>query len=227
MSVSETTTPTSPPQEQVSSWSMLRTLGAISFVSGILLSLVYQGTYDKIVANNEERIRNTVLELVPGAVIQKEFNFPSLTEPSRTHTVYGAYDEAGELKGVALEAVDLGGYGGEIRLLYGYNPDEQQVTGTKVLLCKETPGLGDKIKTDAAFRSNFEALQVPLDDSRQTMLYPLKLVKPGAGGGPGQIEAISGATISSQAVVNAMKQSTETLLPLVQAHLQELKEQGK
>ena len=62
---------------------------------------------------------------------------------------------------------------------------------------------------------------------REGLLYPLKMVKPGAGGGPGQIEAISGATISSQSVVNAMKQSTEALLPLVQAHLQELKEQGK
>ncbi|NLN92771.1 MAG: RnfABCDGE type electron transport complex subunit G [Candidatus Hydrogenedens sp.] len=227
MSVSETTTPTSPPQDTVSNWSMLRTLGAISFVSGILLSLVYQVTFDKIAANNEERIRNTVLELVPGSVTQKEFTFPSLSNPELMHTVYAAYDESGVFQGVALEAVDLGGYGGEIRLLYGYLPDEQQVTGTKVLLCKETPGLGDKIKTDEAFRKNFEPLQVPLNDMREGLLYPLKMVKPGAGGGPGQIEAISGATISSQSVVNAMKQSTEALLPLVQAHLQELKEQGK
>ncbi|HNZ48883.1 MAG TPA: RnfABCDGE type electron transport complex subunit G [Candidatus Hydrogenedentes bacterium] len=227
MSVSETTPPVDQKKDNAGSLAMLRTLGAISFVSGILLSVVYQATFSRIQTNTEERIRSTVLELVPGSVIQKEFTFFSEASPDVPRTVYAGYDASGTFLGVALEAIDLGGYGGEIKLLYGYIPDEHKIVGTKVLLCKETPGLGDKIKTDEHFQKNFESLSVPLDDSRQHLLYPLKLVKAGAGGGPGQIEAISGATISSTAVVNGMKESTEVVLPLVHQHLQELKEQGK
>ncbi len=205
---------------------MLRTLGGLALLSGCLLSLVYQGTSERIARNFEARVRDAVFELLPGATQQKVFEFsgPDETGKDRPFTAYAGYDDTGRLVGVALEASDGDGYGGEIRFLYGYLPDKQQVAGMKVLLCKETPGLGDKIKTDEAFQNNFKALEVPLTDDASALVHPLVYAKPGKGGGPGQIEGISGATISSKAVTRAIQHSASLMLPVIQKHLKELQE---
>ncbi|HOC68088.1 MAG TPA: FMN-binding protein [Candidatus Hydrogenedentes bacterium] len=205
---------------------MLRTLGGLALLSGCLLSLVYQGTSERIARNFEARVRDAVFELLPGATQQKVFEFsgPDETGKDTPFTAYAGYDDTGRLVGVALEASDGNGYGGEIRFMYGYLPDTQQVVGMKVLLCKETPGLGDRIKSDEAFQNNFKALEVPLTDDGATLAHPLAYAKPGKGGGPGQIEGISGATISSKAVARAMHGSASLMLPAIRKHLSEMQE---
>lgn len=207
-------------------FAMVRTLAGIALISGCLLSLVYQMTSERIARNTEARVRNAVLELLPGATRQKTFEFTGINETGTEmpFTVYAGYDIEGKFVGVALEASDQGGYGGEIRLLYGYLPDKEQIIGMKVLLSKETPGLGDKIKTDEAFQANFSALQVPLNNDKSTLAHTLVYAKPDSGGSPGEIEGISGATISSKAVVRALRYSAEMALPVVQKRLNELKE---
>ena len=97
----------------------------------------------------------------------------------------------------------------------------------KVLLSKETPGLGDRIKTDPKFRANFDGLDVALDADRKNLKNPVSFSKPGAPKEAGQIEGISGATISSKAVTRAMSTSTSALLPIVHEMLDELKGGGK
>lgn len=205
---------------------MLRTLGGLALISGCLLSIVYQATSERIARNFEARVRNAVFDLLPGAVNQKTFEFTGVdrTGKETPFTVYAGYDDAGNLAGVAMEASDPDGYGGEIRFLYGYLPDKQQVIGITVLLCKETPGLGDKIKTDEAFTSNFKQLGVALNAEGSALAVPLTFVKSGKGGGAGQIEGISGATISSKAVFRALSRGADMMLPVVQQHLGELKE---
>ena len=213
-------------QAPASSLAMLRTLGGIALLSGCLLSLVYQLTSERIARNTEARVRNAVLELLPGATRQRTFEFTGVDERGveMPFTVYAGYDVSGNFVGVALEAWDNGGYGGQIRLLYGYLPDRQQITGMTVLLSKETPGLGDKIRTDEAFQANFKDLDLPLNSEGVELAYPLVYVKPDLGGNPGEIEGISGATISSKAVVRAIHYSAMMALPVIQQRLNELKE---
>jgi len=208
---------------------MIGTLGGIALVSGLLLALVYQGTFDIIVRNNEERTKAAVLELLDGATEQKIFTVTTTGSNGEAiqQNIYAGYDASGTLVGVALEAVDNGGYGGEIRMLYGYLPDKEIITGMKVLLSKETPGLGDRIKTDPAFKANFDGLDVALDETAKALKNPISFSKPGAEKGPGQIEGISGATISSKAVTRAMNAGTNALLPVVHEMLDELKKGGK
>lgn len=205
---------------------MIRTLGGIALISGCLLSLVYQGTYAAIQRNTEQRIRNAVLELLPGAVSQRELELmaPNADGVEQPHKIYAGYDATNQLVGVALEASDNNGYGGDIRLFYGYLPEEQRIIGMKVLLCKETPGLGDRIKTDAAFQANFAAMDVPLTPDGSGLAHPITL---GSDGAPGQIDGISGATISSKAVVRAMRASTDALLPVIRTQLDALKKGGQ
>jgi electron transport complex protein RnfG len=83
------------------------------------------------------------------------------------------------------------GYGGLIDLMVGVNP-EGTITGVQVLRHTETPGLGAKITEDTFIQ------QFP-ERSLQNTNWTLK--KEG-----GDIDQISGATISPQAVVKALNQ---------------------
>jgi electron transport complex protein RnfG len=74
------------------------------------------------------------------------------------------------------------------------------IIGLKVLESKETPGLGDKIFKDADFQLNFTALQV---------LPEIESVKKGEKQRENQVEAITGATISSNAIVRLLNDSME------------------
>ncbi len=207
---------------------MIATLAGITLVSGLLLALVYQGTRDRIQDNRHARTRNAVMEILPGIATQQVFQASvPYNDATVTQDIHAGYDASGDLVGVAIEASDPGGYGGEIRVIYGYLPDKQEISGMTVLLSKETPGLGDRISTDPDFQANFDGLQVPLDPETKQPKHPISYVKPGAADAPGEIEGISGATISSQAVARAIRNSTINVLPVVHDMLDELKKGGQ
>jgi len=70
----------------------------------------------------------------------------------------------------------------------------------EILDSRETPGLGDKIYKDADFVANFDDLAVdPV----------IKAVKKGLKLAPNEIDAITGATISSKAVVRIINEGRE------------------
>ena len=83
------------------------------------------------------------------------------------------------------------GYGGLIDLMVGVNP-EGTITGVQVLRHTETPGLGAKITEDTFIQ------QFP-ERNLQNTNWALKMEG-------GDIDQISGATISPQAVVKALNQ---------------------
>jgi len=103
--------------------------------------------------------------------------------------LYIIKDEGGNTIGYAFKAVGQG-YGGDIEMLVGLI-DESTIKDVSVISHGETPGLGAKI-TESWFTDQFQGATV--DD--------LALSKDG-----GDIDAISGATISSKAVVDSIKQT--------------------
>lgn len=104
------------------------------------------------------------------------------------YSVFEAVLPDGERAGWVVKAKGQG-YADKIELLLGVGPDVQEIRGVFVLDQKETPGLGNKITTDE-WRSQFQG--------KPTSEY-LTVVK-GGGAGSAQIDAITGATISSRAV---------------------------
>ncbi|HEO71579.1 MAG TPA: RnfABCDGE type electron transport complex subunit G [Candidatus Hydrogenedentes bacterium] len=218
-----------PKADMPSSIVMIRTLGGMAMISGVLLALVYQGTYGIIQRNKEEAVRQAVFAVIPAAVEQTAFEITEAGgvehvtgEPTGRPQLFVGHSENGKLLGVAIEASGQG-YGGLIRVLYGYNPAEEVITGLKVLESKETPGLGDKI-TKEPFLSNFGALDVTLDAEKENPVNPIAFVKHGEKTQPWQVDGISGATISSKAVTKMLRESTTEMLPFVHAHLSELEE---
>lgn len=221
-----------PPPEEPSSVKMIAVMGSVGLIASILLVATFQLTSPQIARNKQAQLEAAVLEVLPGATYFKPFSptdaggLAAVAEGDTPDlTFYVGYDSlnANALVGVAIEAQGQG-YADVIRILYGYDPACECVVGMKVLESKETPGLGDKIGLDPAFLSNFEALDVTLGPDGETLVNEVILVKQGAKTETWQIEAITGATISSQAITDIIWTSTQALLPLIQNNLSTLQE---
>lgn len=216
-------------QPTVASGSLIRVLGGIAMLSGFLVALVFQLTKPVIAENKRLAIEKAVLQVVPNATRYRQF---SLGEQGITideglqdgEPVYAGYNDQGELTGIALEGSAVG-YAGKIYLLYGYDPVCECIRGIKVLKMVETPGLGDKIITDQKFVAQFDDLDAKLDSDRAALANPIVTVKAGTRRSGWEIDAISGATISSKAVGKALNGSAQALLPKLVPEIDKLRQQ--
>lgn len=107
---------------------------------------------------------------------------------TKFYTVYDAWLPEGKMVGHVVKA-DGQGYADKIELLVGLDAQGKSITGLFVLDQKETPGLGAKILEDA-WRGQFK---------EKSTAKTLSVVK-GGGAKEDEIDAISGATISSRSV---------------------------
>jgi len=217
---------------QTPGFRMIRTLGAIAMLSGLLVVLVFQYTKPIIAENQRIGIEKAVFKVVPGAsrrvdIMLGESGVMTPGENGGTgEKVYAAFDEEGGLKGVAL-ASGAQGYQDVVKLLYGYDPECSCIRGIKILKMTETPGLGDKIAFDPAFLMNFEALDASLNETGDALAHPIVAVKAGKKQSAWEVDAISGATISSVAVAKALDRSMQRMAPLIQRYKQELSGMGQ
>ncbi|MBF0471007.1 MAG: FMN-binding protein [Gammaproteobacteria bacterium] len=212
-----------PPQLPFNSCAIIRTLTLIAAISGLLVVLVVEWTRPQIAANQRQAVEAAIFAVIPGAVQWRPFTLNAEGEVRQnasaggTH-IYTGYDEHGAIVGFAAEAASQG-YADIIRLLYGYRPDCHCISGIKILKSAETPGLGDKIFTDSDFIANFTALDTRLDAGGQALLHPIVTVRHGKKENPWEIDAISGATISSRAIGRALDESASALLPQLMRQL--------
>lgn len=197
---------------------LMRTLVGVGMGCALLIVSVHEATAPIIADNHAAARRAAVLKVVPGSARGQGFALEASAFSPRDDapTLFAAYDEGGNLKGLAIEAQAMG-YQDEIRVLYGYDLGRQAIVGLSVLESRETPGLGDKIETDPAFLDNFVQLDVSLDAEGDALAHPLKLTPRGQRAGPGQIDAITGATISSRAIADMLAESIARWAPLLQA----------
>ena len=216
---------------QTPGFRMIRTLGVIAMLSGLLVVLVFQYTKPIIAENQRIAIEKAVFRVVPGAskrvdVVLGESGVTAPGEGAEGEKVYLAFDDAGELKGVAL-ASGAQGYQDIVKLLYGYDPECACIRGIKILKMTETPGLGDKIAFDPVFLQNFEALDASLNETGDALAHAIVAVKSGKKQNAWEVDAISGATISSVAVAKALDRSMQRMAPLIQRYRQELSGAGQ
>jgi electron transport complex protein RnfG len=217
---------------QTPGFRMIRTLGAIAMLSGLLVVMVFQYTKPIIAENQRLAIEEAVFKVVPGASRRVDIMLGengvtvSGDDADAGEKVYAAFDDRGNLKGVAL-ASGAQGYQDIVKLLYGYDPECACVRGIKILKMTETPGLGDKIAFDPAFLNNFEALDAGLNGSGDALAHPIVAVKAGKKQNAWEIDAISGATISSVAVAKALDRSMQRMAPLIQRYKQDLSRVGQ
>jgi len=207
---------------------MILVLTGIAMLSGFLVVLVAQLTAPVIAENQRIAIEKAVVKVIPGATTHKEFYLEGgklVTEKQQqdSDSIYAGYNAGGKLLGVAAKAAAQG-YAGMIYLLYGYDPSCECIRGIKILKMAETPGLGDKIITDKNFQANFDALDARLDAGNKSLANAIVTVKAGTKQHDWEIDAISGATISSVAVGKALNESAQRLMPQVLPQLHVLEQ---
>ncbi len=209
---------------------MILTMGTVGLLAGLLIVFTYQITLPIIEKNRAEALQKAIFEVLPGTVTRVIFRVdnsgklvPYNGKDPQVFRVYAGYDGEGNLVGVALEASGQG-FQDVIHLIYGYSPQKQAIIGMKVLESKETPGLGDRIDKDPDFKANFKNLEVRVAPDGSSILHPIELVKKGKKTANWQIEAITGATISSRAVTRILKKSTARVIPIIMKNLKFLKE---
>ncbi|MGB5639858.1 MAG: FMN-binding protein [Sedimenticolaceae bacterium] len=217
---------------QTPGFRMIRTLGAIAMLSGLLVVLVFQYTKPIIAENQRIAIEKAVFTVVPGASRRVDILLGEngIAVPGgdngANEKVYVAFDDEGQLKGVAL-ASGAQGYQDIVKLLYGYDPECSCIRGIKILKMTETPGLGDKIAFDPAFLNNFEALDAGLNATGDALAHAIVAVKSGKKHNAWEVDSISGATISSVAVAKALDRSMQRMAPLIQRYKVELMRAGR
>jgi electron transport complex protein RnfG len=153
------------------------------------LALVDASLQPRIEANQQDRLQRAVFEVVAeGQFSQKEEDL------SEFGTVYRVLGKQQRLVGWAVEAETMG-FADKIRMIIGLSADGRTITGLSILDSRETPGLGDEIKSEE-WRQKFVG---------QPANSALEVVKPGQTADY-PIDAITGATISAKAVTQGINQ---------------------
>ncbi len=211
-----------------SSFKLLLALTLTGMISGLLVVLVFQYTKPLIEKNKREAIEKAIFKVIPGATRQRNFLLsdqgllPAEQQGAQGEAIYAGYDAQGQLRGVAIEAAAQG-YQDTVRILYGYRSSCACITGIKVLKMAETPGLGDRISFDPDFQQNFTALDASLSTDQQQLAHKIVTVKHGSKTQPWQIDAISGATISSKAVGRMLNSRSQAILPRLNHFIETLR----
>ena len=167
------------------------TLFAVTAVTGILLGLVENVT-SKAILQAEIAAKNEAYRLVMPA--GKTFEDSEVKPDDFVTGVVKASDESGVV-GWCVN-VSSKGYGGMVGFVVGITKDGA-VKAINILSHSETPGLGAK-STEPEFYTQFN------DKDK----LPLKVVK-GSASNPDEIAAISGATITSNAVTDGVNGAVE------------------
>ena len=191
---------------------LILTLAVAGFASGLVLVTVYVRTAPLILENQKAALEAAIYKVVPGSSSRKAFEvendelvpYEGDGLPME-NAVFGAYSDDGVLLGYGIPS-EGPGFQDTIKLIYGYNPETKKIIGMEVLESKETPGLGDKIIKDQDFVDNFKSLSIEPE---------VVAVKTGTREAANEVDSISGATISSKAVVQIINAGNEKFLPLI------------
>ncbi len=198
-------------QKEPSSTRLIISMALAGFISGLVIIGIYDITFETIKANKARELREAVFKVLPSVTSLQALRFDKdtlnviATKDADEKTIYGGYNQDGNFVGYAIPNGGPG-FQDTITLLYGYLPDKQQVVGMEILESRETPGLGDKIYKDAEFVANFSHLSINPE---------IIAVKKGKKTLPNEIDTITGATISSKAVVRIINNAIKTWAPRI------------
>ncbi len=179
---------------------MVVVLFSVTLIASAAVGYVYSLTAGPIEAAKQAKQVNAIREVIPG-----EFDNDPNADVWKSQTADGGELEFypakknGELIGTAVKTYTNNGFGGKIWLMVGFNPDGS-VANYSVLEHKETPGLGSKM--DVWFTQNGKGNITGKTPGTQG----LKVSKDG-----GDVDAITAATISSRAFLDAVNRAAAGL----------------
>ncbi|KPJ93984.1 MAG: hypothetical protein AMJ53_06165 [Gammaproteobacteria bacterium SG8_11] len=168
-----------------------------------LVALTYENTKEQIA----QAEREALLKKLHSVVLPSEHNNDIFSDyitvqsdllgPYPTEAFRARWD--GNPIAILMTPTAADGYGGDIKLLVGIR-EGGEIAGVRILAHKETPGLGDAIEERRSkwiYQFNGHSLNDPKKDGWKVQRDR------------GQFDQLTGATISSRAVVKAVRKTLE------------------
>ena len=207
--------------KDVRSWKLLALMTGAGGIAGLLIVSAYTLTLPRI-----ERHQGEVMEAAVKEVLKAPASYDTLylsngalvkvvpvgTDTKKLEKVYLGHDASGKRIGFALSAAE-NGFQDLVTLMFGYDATAHKLIAMKVIGNKETPGLGNKIETDSAFVNGFVNAVAPINGVK----------KDRGKSTPNDVVMITGATISSRAVIRIIDNAIARWQPLMDAYREEAK----
>jgi electron transport complex protein RnfG len=182
-------------------------LAAFAIITAGALALTNLGTQDRIAAAERAAQQRALFEIIPLQDHDNDLLSDTIPVPESGWEPLGAGGEnkiyrarqGNEITALIVPATAHDGYSGDISMIVGVKRDGS-IAGVRVLLHKETPGLGDKIelkKHQWILSFNGKSLNIPV-------IEEWKVKKDG-----GVFDQFAGATITPRAVVGQIKRVLE------------------
>ena len=165
-------------------------LFVIAAVCTALLAGTNLLTKDKIAeiaVQTEMKAKSAVLESAKSFSDEK-----TVTVNEKEYVYYDALDEKGNVMGYVF-SVTVKSYGGDLSAMVGISSETDKITGVEITAISDTPGLGMKVDSED-FLSQYidRSGNIGVNKNEKTDT---------------EIQAVSGATISSKAVTEAVNQA--------------------
>ena len=207
--------------KDVRSWKLLAMMTGGGAIAGLLIVSAYTLTLPRIERHQGEVMQMAITEVLKspatydtlylhnGALVK---DLPAGTDTKKLEKVYLGHDAAGKRVGFAVSAAE-NGFQDLVMLMFGYDASMHKLIAMKVIGNKETPGLGNKIETDSGFVNGFVNAVAPINGVK----------KDRGKSTPNDVVMITGATISSRAVIRIIDNAIARWQPLMDAYREEAK----
>ena len=171
---------------------MIKVILTVAVVSGLMLSFVYLLTKEPIQNAQNKLISESMKEVVAAEFDNNPYEEKLVVQRGKEKfTIYPARQD-GYVTSLILKTHSNKGYGGRLDVLVGFSLDGT-VGNYKVIKHQETPGLGSRVNDDS-FKKNI----IGKKPDKETF----KVRQDG-----GEIDAITGATITSRALIDAIQKA--------------------
>ena len=206
---------------EMPSWRLVSMMTAAGALAGLLIVGTYELTLPRIQHHQAEVMAAAIQEVLKAPTRYDTLYrsgdklvkvLPRGADSKTAERIFLGYDAAGKRIGFAMSATETG-FQDPVTVMFGYDAAAHEVIAMRVIANKETPGLGDKIVKDSNFVNEFHQAATPIDGVKSDR----------ATGGKHEVVMITGATISSRAVIRIINNAVARWQPLMDAYHEEAK----
>ena len=202
-------------------------LGIICVITGFGIGLSYQLMKDKI-EQKELEVTFLALEEVLPENVRRPWIILGGVEPGHPDAVYVGINDRGETIGYAAVG-EHQGYSSKVRVMVGVepyldDPEKVKIKAVRVVSQQETPGLGTRVEEEKSSKSIWDVITFSRQPGTTTRPFldkfpgktyeKLEVVK--TDDRSGRVVAVTAATISSTAVVEAARKAIAKIREAVQ-----------
>ncbi|MDC1106667.1 RnfABCDGE type electron transport complex subunit G [Prolixibacteraceae bacterium] len=181
---------------------MVITLCVVTMGSGAILGLMNQLTTDAISMSQKKAQEEAIASVLPRFEKLGKSYMAAVDGEKDSLNIFPALNEQGVIIGLAVKTYTNSGFSGNIQIMVGFDK-ENKISGFQVLQHQETPGLGSKMQ---------EWFSTPKEGKKNSIigLDPNKAILTVSKDG-GDVDAITAATISSRAFLDAVSRATKAI----------------